>query len=80
MLFNNNFNFEFLLASSCSNVVKNTFCEPQKSFFAALRAVPAYWAFPAGRPGYSGDSNFMIVGQKSVSISSRQVVAVATLA
>jgi hypothetical protein len=22
----------FLLASSCSNVVKNTFCEPQKSF------------------------------------------------
>ena len=78
------FNFVnvFLLASSCSTVVKNTFCEPQKSFFASLRAVPTYWACPAGRPGvgyYPGDSNSM-QGQKSVSICYRHVVASAALA
>ena len=50
------FNFVnvFLLASSCSTVVKNTFCEPQKLFFAALRAkygANPYAGHGTGMPG-----------------------------
>ena len=66
----------------CSKVVKKRILRIAGTGFlssSCRSSGKTYWAYPAGRPGYSGDSNFM-VGQKSVSISSRQVVAVATLA